>query len=178
MGLFLISLAMLFGASLLGYFIIRFQTQSWPTDLPSLPGVLWISTALLIVSSFTMQWSLNGIRMDQLAQLRRGMASTLGLGAAFLLLQVGAWITWLRPVIERWAESGEYRLALTGFYVLTGLHALHVVGGLIPMSIVTRRAWQDRYTAQQHAGVYYCAMYWHFLGVVWVVLFFALLLGI
>jgi len=55
--------------------------------------------------------------------------------------------------------------------MLTGLHAAHVVGGLIPLAVVTVRAFRDRYSPAAFAGVAYTAVYWHFLTAVWLVLF-------
>ena len=99
--------------------------------------------------------------------LRAAMPLTAALGVAFLGLQSMAWLGWLRPAAERWDESGEWRFALTSFYVFTALHALHVIGGLIPMAVVASRAMRrppDGYTADNQLGVQLCAMYWHFLG--------------
>ena len=57
------------------------------------------------------------------------------------------------------------------FYVLTALHALHVLGGILPMAVVTRNALQHRYTPENHRGVTYVGMYWHFLDVAWLGLY-------
>lgn len=181
MGIFLVSLGMLFAVSLIGFLVIRIQLTergAWPVDLPPLPGALWISTLTLIVSSLTVQWALNGIRAGRLDQLKWGMVLTILLGYGFLALQSICWLKWLEPVSQRWDESAEARYALTSFYVLTGLHALHVIGGLIPMTIVTRKALAKAYSVDYFPGVHYSAMYWHFLDAVWVVLFLALMLGI
>lgn len=178
LGLFLASLGMLFVAMILGFAVIRFQLRDlWPRDLPPLPRLLWVSTAVLLLSSLVLQWALNGIRADRPDRLLLGMFMTTALGFAFLVLQSVSWWDWLAVVNEHWAISGEYRFALTSFYVLTGLHALHVVGGLIPMVVVTHAALRHRYTAQGHAGVVYTAMYWHFLGGVWIILYATLLIG-
>ena len=63
------------------------------------------------------------------------------------------------------------------FYVLTALHALHVLGGLPPMLIVTVRALRMGYGPSDHRGLVYCAMYWHFLDAVWIVLYAILWIG-
>jgi cytochrome c oxidase subunit 3 len=63
------------------------------------------------------------------------------------------------------------------FYMLTGLHAAHVIGGLALLAIVTVRAFCGRYSANAHAGVLYSTMYWHFLDGVWLVMFAVMLLG-
>jgi cytochrome c oxidase subunit 3 len=179
--LFIVSLSMLFGASLLAFVIIRVQLEQkhlWPENLPDLPPLLWLSTGVLLVSSVTMQWALAGVRAGQSDSLRIGMALTMVLGAAFLMIQARCWLIWTEPISQRWMESDEYRFALTSFYILTGLHALHVIGGLVPMAIVTRNAFVGMYSAEHYAGVRYTAMYWHFLGAVWIVLYAAILLGL
>ena len=56
------------------------------------------------------------------------------------------------------------------FYFLTGLHAAHVIGGMVALAIVTANAFRGRYTATRAAGVGHCAAYWHFLDVVWLVM--------
>jgi len=180
MRIFLVSLGMLFAASLLGYLIIRMKPAPWPQDLPRLPGALWISTAVLVASSFTMQWALRAARANHQALLRTMMLITTYAGIAFLVIQFRAWLTWLEPVTLRWEDSSgnEYRYALAGFYVLTGLHAAHVIGGLVPLVVVTRNAFRGEYSADYHPGVQYVAMYWHFLDAVWIVLFATLKLSL
>lgn len=176
--LFLASLGMLFGATILGFIVIRVQLHGvWPHDLPALPPMLLMSTAVLMLSSLSLQWALNGIRIEQPARLRAGLWLTSGLAMVFLLLQTASWFSWLGVVSSRWAESAEHRFALTSFYVMTGLHALHVIGGLIPMLVVTVRSGRRAYSADHYAGVWYTTAYWHFLGAVWLLLYATLLIG-
>jgi cytochrome c oxidase subunit 3 len=182
MKIFLVSLGILFGATLIGFLVMRIrlgQLDQWPTDLPPLPRGLWLSTLTLLVSSATIQWALHGVRSGRPDQLRVGMLATLVLAFVFLAIQSQCWLVWMQTVTARWSESAEYRFALTSFYILTVLHALHVIGGLIPMIIVTRNAFRGNvYTLSFYPGVLYCAMYWHFLDAVWVVLFATLMIGI
>lgn len=185
MFLFLASLAMLFVAGLVGYGIIRINAPAWPVDLPHLPRTLLISTALLAISSGSIQLAFSSARSRQLHRATWLMLLTLALGAAFLFMQLVAWFSWLSDVADWWAESEAYRWALTSFYVLTGIHALHVLGGLIPIAVSTvtirRRAAKadsdEASTTVPHAGIHYCALYWHFLGIVWLVLYLVLLIG-
>ncbi|MCH7546352.1 MAG: heme-copper oxidase subunit III [Planctomycetes bacterium] len=177
-GLFLISLGMLFAATLFGFLVIRIQNHdAWPNDLPGLPSLLWVSTVILMLSSVTMQGAVRAARGDHGPRLTMHMTLTLILALSFLALQSLCWHAWFSVVTERWNESAEYRFALTNFYILTGLHALHVVGGLVPITLVTRRALGRGYSPEDCAGVAYCAMYWHFLDGVWVILFATLLIG-
>ncbi len=178
MRLLLASLAMLFAASIIGFLVIRLSGSSWPRNLPPLPPVLWVSTALLLLSSGIVQFGLVSIRRDDRAVFKMSMVATLVAGVLFLLLQGLAWWAWLQA-LGPLAEEGEgARFALSGFYVLTGVHALHVIGGLVALSIVTRNARRDRYTPDDHGAVHYCAMYWHFLDGVWLLLFILLQVGL
>lgn len=176
MRLFLLSLGILFGASVIGYVSIRVLAIRAPLDLPPLPSGLWLSTLLLLVSSGTMQTGLTGARRGDQARLRAGMAATSGLGVAFLIVQALCWLQWAGPMRDSLGEA-ERVYVLTSFFVLTGLHALHVIGGLVALAVVTARSFAGRYTADVHAGVVYCAMYWHFLDAVWLVLFATLMIG-
>lgn len=172
--LFLLSLAVLFGSSLIAYLFIRFLPSEEPMVIPPLPRALWVSTLMLLASSGTMQLALVSARRGRPGTVRRAMAATLALAVGFLAVQGLCWYLWAGPLTDELAET-QRRFALAGFYVLTGLHAAHVVGGLVPMSIVAVNAHRGRYTPEHHAGVLYCATYWHFLDAVWLVLFATLL---
>jgi len=171
MALFLASLAVLFLASLVGYFVVRSDAEAWPPPgMPRLPAGLWGSTALLVVSSVTMHAALRGARSGRPALLRRGLAATALLGLAFLVTQVLCWWSLVRA--ELTVQTNLYGFT---FYVLTALHGAHVVGGLLPLAVTTRRAFGGRYGPEEHTGVTLCAMYWHFLDAVWLVIFAVLL---
>ena len=175
MKLLLASLATLFAATLGGLLFLRLTSTSWPTGLPSLPRGLWVSTAVLLLSAWTMHRALAAARGGDAGALRTAAVVTLGLGVLFLALQAMCWEAWMRASGDLWSASPTHRFALTGFYVLTGTHALHAVGGFVPLAVVIARAGGRRYTGGNSAGVQYAAMYWHFLGVVWLVLLAALL---
>ncbi|MCH8805303.1 MAG: heme-copper oxidase subunit III [Planctomycetes bacterium] len=167
MTLFLISLGVLFAASLIGYAIIRVAADVWPPPgMPRLPRALWLSTVILLVSSGTVQWALHSARTGRQKRLRAAMLSTTLLGFLFLACQTVIWFALV-------AANMPMTLNLYAFlfYVLTGLHAAHVVAGLIPLVIVSINAFRGRYSQRSHAGLRYCAMYWHFLDGVWLVLF-------
>jgi len=173
MRVLLLSLGMLFAATLAGYLWVRGGAETWPPPgMPSLPKGLWLSTALLLASSGTVQWALGGVRRGRLDALRRGLLLTTVLGVAFLVSQTASWF------VLAAAEFGpRLNLYAFTFYLLTALHAAHVVGGLVPLSLVTARAFKGRYTQGFHPGVEYVATYWHFLDAVWVVLFVVLFLA-
>jgi heme/copper-type cytochrome/quinol oxidase subunit 3 len=173
MRLLIASLAVLFAASITGYIVVRTRAEVWPpAGMPALPSGLWLSTVLIVLSSVTMAWAVAGIRRDRQRPLRLGLLLTFLLGLAFLASQTVNWF----GLVAANVRPGANLYAFT-FFVLTWLHALHVVGGLVPLGLVTARAWRGGYTAGFHPGVEYTAMYWHFLDVVWLVLFAVLYLG-
>lgn len=164
---FLASLGMLFGASVIAYYAVRVPAaEAWGQGLPPLPSLLWGSTAVLVVSSATMHLALRGARAGAQGQLRWGLYLTDALGAVFLLLQVLAW----QALYARAGAPALQTLYGMTFYFLTALHAAHVVGGLVPLGITTYKAVQGKYGPEDSTGVLMCAMYWHFLDAVWLVL--------
>ncbi len=176
MRLFLLSLGVLFGAAVIGYVSIRVLAVHAPLDLPPLPGGLWFSTLLMVGSSVSIQHAVTAARHGRPGALRMGLSVTVALGVGFLFVQAICWAAWAGPMRASLAQS-EQRFLLTAFYVLTGMHALHVVGGLVPLAVITARAWAEPLTATDRPGVIYTAMYWHFLDGVWLVLFVTLLIG-
>jgi len=177
MGLFLASLGVLFAATLVAYLAVRLGAAAETRALaPSLPAGLWAGTALLAAASVTVQAALGAARTGRRERLRALLALTTLLGVAFLAAQAASWLVMLRA--ERAvapALGGVAGVYLVQFYFLTGLHAAHVLGGLVLMAHVTRTAWLGRYSPAWHQGVRHAATYWHFLGMVWLILFAALL---
>jgi cytochrome c oxidase subunit 3 len=172
MRFFILSLTVLFLASLIGYLAVRFRAPEWPpAGMPRMPWTLWISTVLLITSSITLQIALSGVRRGSERALRLGMVLTTALGVAFLISQAVSW-----SILVRSRLTAQVNLYGFTFYVLTGLHAAHVIGGLVPLFLVTFRSFRGRYTSERHEGVSYVSVYWHFLDAVWLVLFAALVI--
>jgi cytochrome c oxidase subunit 3 len=173
MWLFLVVLGVLFVATILGYLAVRIDNADSfvPEGAPPPPALLLVSTAALLVSSFTMQ---RAVRAGRRGDPRQGgmMVVTMVLALAFLAMQGVAWAELLR---ENLLITDN--LYAWSFYVLTGLHAAHVFGGLPPMAITTWRAMNGRYGPENHRGIVYCAMYWHFLDGVWIALYATLWLG-
>jgi cytochrome c oxidase subunit 3 len=167
MVLFLVSLAALFAASIAGYLVVRSRAEAWPPPgMPALPAGLWASTMILLISSVTMHWALRSARSDRQMALQAGMVATVVLGLAFLVSQAANWSTLVAAHV-----TISLNLYAFTFYMLTGLHAAHVLGGIVLLGFVTAKAFRRRYSREDHAGVVYCTMYWHFLDAVWVVMF-------
>lgn len=170
MRLFLGSLAVLFVASILGYVLTRSRAETWPPPgVPDLPSGLWFSTAVIVACSGTIHLALRAVRMGERTACSRWLAATLGLGLLFLGAQA---VNWFGLAAAEFTPKTNLYAFL--FYMLTGLHAAHVVGGLVPLGIVTGKSLAGRYGSGWHPGVTYMAMYWHFLDVVWLVLFVVL----
>ncbi len=170
MWIFLVVLAVLFLSAIFGYLFVRVENASaWTHGQP--PPILMLSSAGLLLSSFTMH---RGMRAAQAGERAQGkwMTATFALGILFLALQGIAWMQLIE--LDVTIATGLYAWS---FYVLTGLHALHVLGGLVPLGITTARARRQEYSQADAAGAVYTAMYWHFLGGAWIVLYATLLIG-
>ncbi len=172
--LFLGALSMIFASTILGYFYIRSLQPSWPPpNSPPLPKGLWLSTGILVLVSVTVQWALRSVRWDRPRSLRVALVATGVLGTAFLVNQALNW----KSVMAVMLPPGSKALAYTSsYYILTGTHALHVLGGLVVLAVVTYKAFRGDYSSVYYPGVRYSVMYWHFLDVVWLILFAMLLL--
>jgi cytochrome c oxidase subunit 3 len=176
MVLLIASLSMLFAASMMVYFVFRAKVPQslWrPSGFDHLPGTLWISTAILMACSVTIHMALAAVRKDRQQKMMAGLIATLILGLVFLLAQSWNWYE-LWTAISADQHRGKF---MTTFYLLTGLHAAHVFGGLIPLAVVLVRANRQVYSRNFHPGVRYCAIYWHFLDAAWLFIFVSLLLG-
>jgi cytochrome c oxidase subunit 3 len=171
MTIFLVSLSVLFAASIVGYLMVRVRSPQWvPPGTAPLPLGLWLSTFLLLLSSVTMHGAVLFMKGGKREASTRLLGATLGLGLAFLLCQIFNW--WRMVAVD--AVLATKSLYAFTFYMLTGLHALHVVGGLIPLVRTTWRAHRGAYSWADFHGIRLMAMYWHFLDAVWIVLFVVL----
>jgi cytochrome c oxidase subunit 3 len=165
--LLFVSLSVLFTASIVAYVATRLNSPLWRTPyMPGLPWGLFGSTALIAAVSGSMHWALSCVRKNRLEALGRALWLTGTFALAFL---VGQTFNWLAMVPAQTAPGPRTLYAFT-FYMLTGLHAVHVLGGFVPLGIAIARARRREYSSSRHEGVRLCAQYWDFLGVVWLVL--------
>ncbi len=167
--LFIISEVMLFGAFFASYFFIRAVANdggAWPPEPFELPVlVAAINTAILVSSSFTMHWALEGIRRNNRAAMKAGLVLTWLLGSTFLFIQINEYIH-----IGFSARDGAFGSI---FYGLTGLHGAHVFVGLLLLTFANIRAFRGHFgpAAKDHLGVEVPGIYWHFVDVMWIVVF-------
>lgn len=186
MGLFLGTLTMLFGAGLLAYLVIRLRAVAEPHGLPmhsiSVPNLLFASTALMLGASACIHRSLALARFGRLDGTRNFLIAAAVLAAAFVGVQIPALVElWHRhhaasAVFGVYTENEvvphENKQAFYGAVVfLIATHAAHVLGGLIPLGVVLAKAIQGRYTREAHIPVRMLVWYWHFLDIVWLLLF-------
>jgi cytochrome c oxidase subunit 3 len=163
--LFIASEVMLFGAFFTAYFFVRVVNGApWPQPPYELPVfVAGVNTAILVTSSFTMHWALQGIKRDNRVALKAGLVLTLAMGLVFLLTQVREY--------SRVGFSPSDGAFGTIFYGLTGLHGAHVFVGLTILFFATVRAFRGHYSAAHHHGVEIPGIYWHFVDVMWIVVY-------
>jgi len=164
--LFLISLSMLFIGSLVAVVLVRASADQWPpANAPALPHLLWLSTALLLGCSAAIHSALAAIRRGDRQGLERRLMGTAGLATLFLACQAVGWFQFYDAAVF---ESHLYGFS---FYVLTGLHAAHVIGGIVALVVVLVMTYRGSYSRAHHTGIRNTAIYWHFLDAVWLVLF-------
>ncbi|MFN0057443.1 MAG: heme-copper oxidase subunit III [Planctomycetota bacterium] len=168
MRLMLASLSMPFFAIIICYLKMRSEAHGW---LPA-PALLWQSTSLIIGLSVCAQLSLWLIRAHRDGAAKIAATITLLLGVAFLVSQL---FVWTEIQHQFAADSETLRPYREAFRIVAGLHALHVIGGVLVQVVVIFQAVRLPYWAHFHPGLHYSAMYWHFLGVTWLALFAMLL---
>ncbi len=125
------------------------------------PPVLWLSTAIIVLSSVTFETARRVFRRGRPRLALRFLLATAALGLAFLAAQLDAW----RELVKQGAYLMDNPHGAF-FYIFTGLHAVHLLGGLIALFVLILRRQKLRREVIDVA-----AYYWHFLGVLWVVLF-------
>ncbi|HEX2980222.1 MAG TPA: cytochrome c oxidase subunit 3 [Anaerolineaceae bacterium] len=162
--LFLISDGLIFGALM----ITRFYLLG--LQRPELNQFLGLAvTLVLLVSSFFMNRAEMAMAHDDRKTFLNSILVTLGLGILFLAGVVG--VEWqLAPFGPADGPQGSV------FYMMTGMHAFHVLTGVIFLLVVYRNARRGRYSAERHWGVEAAAVYWHFVDVVWIFFYPALYL--
>ena len=167
MFLFIGSEIMLFGSFFTMYFFIRVvnpHATKWPPPPFHLPVYLaTINTAILVTSSFTMHWALQSIKRGNRAGLKAGLVATIALGLAFLLTQA---IEYAHVGFN--TSDGAFASA---FFGLTGLHGAHVFVGLSLLTFAAVRAFRGHYTPEHHHGVELPGIYWHFVDIMWIVVY-------
>lgn len=130
----------------------------------ALPRQLWLSSALLVAGSVALQWAHRASRGPDGRRARRLLLAGGLCALGFLGAQLWAWqALWSAQVMPAGNPAGSF------FYLLTAMHGLHLAGGLVGWAWTARAAWPDPAKAAWRIAL--CARYWHFMLVVWLVLF-------
>jgi cytochrome c oxidase subunit 3 len=167
--LFIVSEVMLFGAFFASYFFLRVVVSpesGWPPEGFELPvAVAGVNTAILVSSSFTVHYALESIRRDNHRGLKLGLVATWLLGATFLFIQINEYV--------HIGFSGRDQAFGSIFYGLTGLHGAHVFVGLLLLTFANIRAFRGHFgpEAKDHLGVEVPGIYWHFVDVMWIIVY-------
>lgn len=157
-----------FFALMLSAYAERMKLGDW---VPlSEPQLLWINTGMLVAASLAFQWTRNAAVNGQVRRLMPGMLVT---GLLTILFVAGQFFAW-----RQLNAAGEFlssNPANAFFFLLTGAHALHILGGLFVWARAMQRVAADKNDASVRQSVELCAVYWHYLLLVWLVLFGLLL---
>ncbi len=146
----------------------RLAVADW-RPLPE-PWLLWLNTVFLILSSVALQWARVSARRGQIDGVRDGLLVAGVCAFAFLAGQVLAWQQLV--ALGYFAKTNP---ANAFFYLITGLHGAHLLGGLVAWGWTSAKVWRGFDIARVRLSVELCTVYWHFLLVVWLVLFALLL---
>jgi cytochrome c oxidase subunit III len=162
------SILMMFGGLTSAYIVKRNQAN-WQTF--DLPIAFWISTAIVICSSITMMLALRSFKERQMSQYRMLMIATMVLGVAFIALQIiGFQQLWAKGITLQGNVSYSF------LYIIVGLHALHVVGGVIALIVMSLMAFSSTKRVYTSVPLEIMSTYWHFVDILWLYLLVFLLL--
>lgn len=168
LGVFLAVVSALF-ALLIGAYLMRMAYADW--QAPPMPRVLWLNTGMLALASVAMHCAVVAAHSRQLDNLRLALLTA---GLTSIVFLAGQLLAWQDIAAQGYFAAGNP--AVSFFYLLTAMHGLHILGGLVALGRTNIRAWRGGRTAGLVLSTELCAIYWHALLVVWLVLF-AVLMG-
>ncbi|TMM59551.1 heme-copper oxidase subunit III [Maribacter algarum] len=148
-------------------YIVSSSRKDWIENI-ELPSLFYVSTGLIIISSLTYILAKRGVQQNKNQFSTILLITTMILGIAFILLQFSGF--------EQMLSKGNYFTGPTSnikasyIYLIAGVHILHVVAGLISLSVVLFNHLKGKYTSQEYLGMTLGATFWHFLGILWVYL--------
>jgi cytochrome c oxidase subunit III len=160
LGIFLAVVGALFALFASAYFM-RMEYADW--QAPPLPRILWINTGILVLASIALQCAVRAVRERRIEMTRLALVTG---GFATLVFLAGQLTAWRE--LSAGGHFLEANPANGFFYLITGVHGLHILGGLIALGRTTARAWDDSVATERlRLSVELCATYWHFLLLIW-----------
>ena len=136
-----------------------------------LPYTLWISSAVILVSSITMQQALHAAKNGAFSKVRTMMMATLVLGLTFTALQFVSWVILVQHNVFFVGND----TSASFLYVITAAHLAHLLFGLVALVVSWTKSLKNKYTPGQTVGLELTAIFWHFLDGLWIYLFLFLL---
>ena len=154
-------------AALTSAYVVRHAQQNWfEFDLPK---VFWYSTAVIIVSSVTMHFSLKAFVAHNRLRYRLLLGITALLGVLFAVLQITGFYNLYSRGIQIIGEGSNPSASFLG--IITGLHVVHVLGGVIALLIIYIKAFSTRIKTYDSTPIEILSVYWHFVDILWIYLF-------
>ncbi|HEV7375033.1 MAG TPA: cytochrome c oxidase subunit 3 [Pyrinomonadaceae bacterium] len=169
----LAGISMMFTALTSAYIVRANTSNDWRPIM--MPRLLWVSTALIFLSSISFEVARRSLKQGKTRIYQRWLLLTVLLGLAFLATQLMSW----RQLVAQgiYVSSNPHS---SFFYVLTGAHGLHLLGGILALDFLLLRSWRNRYeedaVAKRQAVANAVALYWHFMDGLWIYLFLLLFL--
>jgi cytochrome c oxidase subunit 3 len=157
------SIIMMF-AGLTSAYVVKRDQPGWTTF--SIPKAFWYSTAVMLVSSLTVQMALKAFKEREMLRYRSLLTTTAVLGLVFVLLQwIGFREIWRSGITLRGSGGGQF------LYVIAGLHAVHVLGGVIALLFMVAKAYLSKVRSYDSVPIELISTYWHFVDLLWIYLF-------
>lgn len=157
------SIIMMF-AGLTSAYIVKSNQASWQTIV--IPRIFWYSTAVILISSLTVQMSLRAFKDREMNRYRSLIAVTTALGILFIVLQyIGFSQLWDSGITLRGSGAGQF------LYIITGLHVVHVLAGIVALIVMLIKAFFGTSKSYSSVPVELASTYWHFVDILWLYLF-------
>ncbi|MGC4235618.1 MAG: heme-copper oxidase subunit III [Niabella sp.] len=165
------SMIMMF-AGLTSAFIVKSSLTGWRTI--ELPKVFWVSTAFILVSSITIQMAVKAFKGREMQRYRTLMGVTFVLGIAFVVCQIMGFSELWNQNVRFKGSSGAGQF----FYAIAGLHALHVIGGMVALLVMVVKSLAGKIKLYSAVPVEVMSIYWHFVDLLWLyLLIFFIIVG-
>ena len=162
------SIIMMF-AGLTSAYIVKRNQPNWVTF--EVPQIFWYSTAVIIISSITLFQALKAFKQREVQRYRSLVITTLVLGVLFVIMQVIGFS-------QLWAKGMtlQANVSFSFLYIIIGLHALHVLGGIIALLVLFLKAFSSKVRSYDSVPVEVVSTYWHFVDFLWIYLLIFLLM--